>query len=41
MSDNNDIISIANEIATQKENIRKAIVAQGVTCPESTPLNQY
>lgn len=41
MSNNNDIISIANEIATQKENIRLAIVAQGVTCNPSTPLNEY
>ena len=41
MSNSNDIISIANEIATQKENIRLAIVAQGVTCNPSTPLNQY
>ena len=40
-NDNNDIISIANEIATQKENIRLAIVAQGVTCNPSTPLNEY
>lgn len=38
---NNDLISLANEIASEKENIRQAIVTAGVACPEDTPLVQY
>lgn len=37
----NDLISLANEIAGEKENIRQAIVTAGVACPEDTPLVQY
>lgn len=37
----NDIISLANEIATEKENIRQAINTAGVDCPEDTPLKEY
>jgi len=37
----NDIISLANEIAKEKENIRAAIVAAGVACDERTPLSEY
>ena len=38
---NNDLISLANEVASEKENIRQAIVTAGVACPEDTPLVQY
>ena len=37
----NDIISLANEIAAEKENIRQAINTAGVDCPEDTPLKDY
>lgn len=37
----NDLISLANEVANQKENIRQAIVTAGVECPEETPLADY
>lgn len=37
----NDIISLANEIATSKENIRLAITTAGVDCPEDTPFANY
>lgn len=37
----NDLISLANEVASEKENIRQAIVTAGVACPEDTPLVQY
>ncbi len=37
----NDIISLANEIATEKENIRQAINTAGVDCPADTPLKDY
>ena len=37
----NDIISLANEIATSKENIRLAINTAGVDCPEDTPFANY
>ncbi len=37
----NDIISLANEIATEKENIRQAINTAGVDCPADTPFKDY
>lgn len=41
MSDSYDLISLANEVANEKENIRQAIITAGVACPEDTPLAQY
>lgn len=37
----NDMIKLVTQIATHKENIRKAIVSAGVECPENTPLQAY
>lgn len=37
----NDMIKLVTQIATHKENIRKAIVSAGVECPEDTPLQAY
>lgn len=36
-----DVITLANEIATEKENIRQAINTAGVDCPSDTPLKDY
>lgn len=36
-----DVITLANEIAKYKEQIRKAIEAHGIVCDETTPLSQY
>lgn len=40
-NENIDIITLANRVANEKENIRKAIENRGVSIPETTPLNQY
>ena len=36
-----DIITLANAIAGEKENIRLAITTAGVECPPETPLSEY
>lgn len=36
-----DILDLANTIATDKENIRQAIVNKKVECDNTVPLNQY
>lgn len=36
-----DIITLANEIAQEKENIRQAIEARGVECGSDVPFAQY
>lgn len=36
-----DILDLANNIATSKENIRQAIVNKKVECDNTVPLNQY
>lgn len=36
-----DILDLANNIATSKENIRQAIVNKKVECDKTVPLNQY
>lgn len=36
-----DVITLANKIAAEKENIRQAIETRGVDIPPTTPLNQY
>ena len=40
-NENIDIITLANRVANEKENIRQAIENRGVNIPETTPLNQY
>lgn len=40
-NENIDIITLANRVANEKENIRQAIENRGVDIPETTPLNQY
>lgn len=37
----NDMLTIANKIAEEKENIRRAIELRGVEIPVSTPLTDY
>lgn len=36
-----DVITLANQIAAEKENIRKAIEKRGVEIPLTTPLTDY
>lgn len=36
-----DIITLANQIAVEKENIRQAIESRGVSLPASAPLSEY
>lgn len=36
-----DVITLANQIAAEKENIRQAIEDRGVSIPASTPLTDY
>ena len=40
-NENIDIITLANRVANEKENIRQAIETRGVTIPETTPLADY
>ena len=40
-NENIDIITLANRVANEKENIRQAIETRGVDIPPTTPLNQY
>lgn len=40
-NENIDIITLANRVANEKENIRQAIETRGVSIPPTTPLNQY
>ena len=40
-NENIDIITLANRVANEKENIRQAIATRGVDIPPTTPLNQY
>lgn len=40
-NENIDIITLANRVADEKENIRQAIEARGVTIPATTPLTDY
>lgn len=36
-----DVITLANKIAAEKENIRQAIETRGVDIPDTTPLSDY
>lgn len=36
-----DIITLANQLAAEKENIRQAIETRGVNIPATTPLSEY